>query len=441
MVAASPFPRFLFEKAQALMPAFNRIVDRVARDADFLQNVLAAAGAADPFTGKLLDIHHKVYRGKGQPQQLMLGIHRSDYMLHTGGSDEVRKWGIQQVEINTIASSFGGLEPRVNELHRYIHSLVEPGVEVDIPVSSSSAGIPYSMALAFAHHPLSGRNGDVTNKANVATSELKKAVLFVCQVGERNTSDQRILEQGLWKEHGVRVIRRSLQDVAARGRVNEDGCLEVDGLQCLVAYFRAGYTPDDYPTEACWDARLLIERSSAVKCPSVPYHLTGAKKIQQLLSDRETLRRFAGSDAEADEVMSVCAPMSGLEEGKPNFISEALAEPSEWLLKPQREGGGSLVFGDDVVKVLQSVTPAQRDEYILMRRIRPPSIDTAVLRGGVMHADKFIYELGIFGTYLGTKDTALLDTSAGHLLRSKPEHQEDGGVAAGVAACDSVALF
>ena len=42
------------------------------------------------------------------------------------------------------------------------------------------------------------------------------------------------------------------------------------------------YTPNDYPTEAEWDARLLLERSLAVKCPSLAQHLTGTKKVQQV---------------------------------------------------------------------------------------------------------------------------------------------------------------
>jgi hypothetical protein len=40
-----------------------------------------------------------------------------------------------------------------------------------------------------------------------------------------------------------------------------------------------------------WKARLLMEESSAVKCPSISYHLTGAKKIQQELARPGVLER------------------------------------------------------------------------------------------------------------------------------------------------------
>ena len=46
-----------------------------------------------------------------------LGLHRSDYMLNVDGN------GAQtplQVEINTIASSFGCLSKKVGDFHRYM---------------------------------------------------------------------------------------------------------------------------------------------------------------------------------------------------------------------------------------------------------------------------------------------------------------------------------
>lgn len=49
-----------------------------------------------------------------------------------------------------------------------------------------------------------------------------------------------------------------------------------------VVYFRAGYTPTDYPGEIEWAARVLVERCDAYKCPTVAYQLAGAKKIQQV---------------------------------------------------------------------------------------------------------------------------------------------------------------
>lgn len=41
--------------------------------------------------------------------------------------------------------------------------------------------------------------------------------------------------------------------------------------------------------------RELLERSTAVQCPSVAYQLAGAKKVQQDLASPATLERFLDS--------------------------------------------------------------------------------------------------------------------------------------------------
>lgn len=46
-----------------------------------------------------------------------------------------------------------------------------------------------------------------------------------------------------------------------------------------MVYLRAGYSPDDYPSEVQWQGRGKLERCSAVKCPSVAFQLAGAKKV------------------------------------------------------------------------------------------------------------------------------------------------------------------
>lgn len=56
------------------------------------------------------------------------------------------------------------------------------------------------------------------------------------------------------------------------------------GEEVSVFYFRAGYTPVDYPSDSEWEGREMIERSSAVKCPCLAYHLAGTKKVQQQLA-------------------------------------------------------------------------------------------------------------------------------------------------------------
>lgn len=124
-------------------------------------------------------------------------------------------------------------------------------------------------------------------------------VLFVVQAGERNTMDQRALEYELLanKDGRILCLRATLGEVFARAS-NEGGALFLDGFEISVAYFRAGYTPKDYPTEGEWRARALIEHARAVKCPCIAYHLAGTKKVQQALTKEGELEKFVqGPDA------------------------------------------------------------------------------------------------------------------------------------------------
>ncbi|KAI5445003.1 hypothetical protein KIW84_013323 [Lathyrus oleraceus] len=58
----------------------------------------------------------------------------------------------------------------------------------------------------------------------------------------------------------------------SEGEILPDGTLNINGLAVAVIYFKVGYAPADYPSESEWKAMLLMERSSAIKCPSISPH-------------------------------------------------------------------------------------------------------------------------------------------------------------------------
>lgn len=49
-VVPVPFPRDSFEKAKAAMQIFNKLIDRVSRDGEYLQRTLQPAAKFDDFT-------------------------------------------------------------------------------------------------------------------------------------------------------------------------------------------------------------------------------------------------------------------------------------------------------------------------------------------------------------------------------------------------------
>lgn len=65
-----------------------------------------------------------------------------------------------------------------------------------------------------------------------------------------------------------------------------------NGQEIAIVYQRSGYMPTDFVTEKDWQTRLLIERSHAIKCPDIAYHLAGAKKVQQVLALPGNVEKF-----------------------------------------------------------------------------------------------------------------------------------------------------
>ena len=69
-------------------------------------------------------------------------------------------------------------------------------------------------------------------------------------------------------------------------------------MEVAIVYQRSCYKPSDFTCEADWQTRLMIERSQAIVCPNIAYHLAGTKKVQQVLAQPGVVERFI-DDADA----------------------------------------------------------------------------------------------------------------------------------------------
>jgi len=273
---------------------------------------------------------------------------------------------------------------------------------------------------------------------------------MVVQPNERNVIDQRGIEYTLWRDHAVPLVRMSLGDLHARAKLHDsrlrlapaDGAGAV--LEASVVYFRAGYTPNDYPGEAEWTARGLLERSLAIKCPSIAQHLAGTKKVQQALAVTGELERFVGAGT-AQTLRTCFAGLYGLEEdggaAVEDIVRKAIASPDGFVLKPQREGGGNNLYGEEMRASLQTMSAAERASFILMERIRPPSSPMPLMRDGMLDGGDCTSELGIYGAILSDGKETLWNECAGHLLRVKLSGVDEGGVCAGFAVLSSPVLY
>eukprot|EP00775_Hariotina_reticulata_P013551 gene13551-13678_t len=176
------FPDSRFEQAKAAMQAFNVLIDRVAADEAYLTDTLTKAAKQDSFTCRLLALLHDSAAARSATAaaslEVVLGIHRSDYMLDEPSG------GFLQVELNTIAASFACLSTITTQLHQHILGRLQLhdikwlllAVEAAQQWRSTTEGIARAMAAAAV---AGGGEGAV--------------VVMVVQPGERNAYDQQNL--------------------------------------------------------------------------------------------------------------------------------------------------------------------------------------------------------------------------------------------------------
>lgn len=116
----------------------------------------------------------------------------------------------------------------------------------------------------------------------------------------------------------------------------------------------------------------------------------------------------------------------------------AIEKPSEYVMKPQREGGGHNYYGDELANALRTLSPEQRASFILMQRLWPRKAPAVLVRGGATTIGPAVSELGVYSTLLvGRSGRVVLNEEAGHLVRTKLDGVEEGGVAAGFAVLSS----
>ncbi|KOS17649.1 Glutathione synthetase [Escovopsis weberi] len=459
----SPFPRQCFEQARAVQRAYNELYASVSRDEAFIEETVKQVSDGDEFIRNLWDIHLKV-KAEGYTQPLSLGLFRSDYMVHQDTSTPTPSVQAKQVEFNTIASSFGGLSAKTSLLHQHLAATEYPLLDdalpkgsLDLPENESTRGLAGGIEAAYRAYPDTGLG-------------LPRCVVFLVQDGERNVFDQRHLEFQL--THGssssssssppIQVFRLTLGDVLRHTSTADTPLRQLlyrppqnpsRVFEVAVVYLRAGYGPSDYPDQAAWDARHHLERSGAIKCPTVLTQLAGTKKVQQILatprpaSAPSALSRFIPDSTDvARELWKTFTNIYPMDTSEAGLEARRRALDPElckrYVLKPQREGGGNNTYRGAIPPFLVSVPEKHWGSYILMELITPPPVSNLILRNGHVEAGGVICELGIYGTCVWNQATGevLHNNEAGYLLRTKGDQSEEGGVAAGYGCMDSCSL-
>ncbi|CAH8644296.1 unnamed protein product [Heterobilharzia americana] len=368
----SPMPKSLLYRAQEVQCDFNLLYHKAAMDHEFLEAVLKPVLCVDSYLRSLWDIYLRV-RCSAVMQDLVLGLNRSDYMLHLEEDlcDEKREFlanrlgstrvaaryevesdehvwdglSLRQVEFNMIACSFCGLIQCLIPQHRIALSLHGLFKDINVRVPDCFSADRFSEALLFACRMYVE---DCFKRKLVTT---KVSILIVVGENEGNIYDHRVLiGRLLLKNPEINVLYHSFNYLKTGLKLDSNLRLFVDNEEIAVVYYRTGYTPGAFPDDETWNVKYQLEQSLAIKCPCIQYLLVNTKIVQAALSKKKYLSRFfQPGSLSYRNIMSTFTNQYTLDEemGISNsteiqqVISDCMLKPENYVLKPQREGGGN----------------------------------------------------------------------------------------------------
>ena len=271
-----------------------------------------------------------------------------------------------------------------------------------------------------------------------------------------NICDERPIEEALW-EQGIPSYRVEFGD-AVLTSTNLTDTSELlfrpstthsgQQVEISVVYQRAGYDVEEY-TESGLEARYQLEKSRAIKAPSLLCHLATLKIVQQKLALPKVLERFLNAD-EAARVRATFMPMWPLDDsalGKEGReFAWNVSTAAKCVLKPSLEGGGHNIYRKAIPAFLKKTPQSKVAEYILMEMIESPHVHNALLTFTGLYSGPVISELGVFGTCLWRKgfsgDLELFQNSvAGTSLKTKQVDVNEMSVVKGYGCFDSPFLI
>ncbi|KAL3088511.1 hypothetical protein niasHS_009962 [Heterodera schachtii] len=191
--------------------------------------------------------------------------------------------------------------------------------------------------------------------------------------------------------------------------------------------------------------RRIIERSTAIKAPSLIAALAHSKIVQQVLSEPGMVERFFPNPEEAPLIKAIrdtYAKMWRIEENENNeqfseIIERVKKQPNNFVMKLteyalwdafNKDEVKKIYLGEEILETLSNFEADKRRAYILMEKLRPKSVKNHIVwaedveeSSGGDFFEEVTPELGIFGTLLGNIATGevLHNAQIGHKLRTK----------------------
>ncbi|MEZ8206734.1 glutathione synthase [Vibrio splendidus] len=444
-LAPMTMERKVYEHLLKVTPLITKLISNVSEDHDFLQSSLSDMAQADPFFGRLMELHQQAHgsedKGLNSARQPLL-LMRTDFM-------DDRQHGAKVIEFNGIAAGMAPFGQRATEFHSFMQNQWPETYKNWLEdLSATPAENQGLTQLAY---------GIATTARQVKADfneQDKPVFMMVVQKNEDNVYDQHLLEMELQKQ-GIHTVRRTFEQLSCQLSSGDNQRLLLKDVGAVdVVYLRAGYQYSDYwapelnESVCCHtlsQTRLFMEQHHVAMNATISQQLATSKTMQMLLTMMPAAEyaRWGLTLEEAELVKSVLADMKPITNEAIEWFNTQ-ADKQEWVLKNQGEGGGHCVFGDDISEQLSQLKPEEYDAWALMQRLYPHERDVptiAVRDTQQTLVIDLVSEVGLFTAYFKGEPVTELDGYAGYLIRSKPASENEGGIHSGKGILDSLTLI
>ena len=430
----SPIVKSFFDKIQFYQIAFNKIMDKISRDQQYIEQILTPISEKDEFIKKLLEISKKVSTFENK-QKIQCGFFRNDYMV-----DKVKKF-IYQIEFNTIAVSMFSFSDKLKKFYSFFSNkypnIYERYKDKEIPLEKKDVIPEFSSSLIESIKLFSPENYKNT------------LIIFVVQENEKNVFDQRTIENELYEKYNILSKRLTLNEIAKNCKVDEKGQISYEEKIISLFYFRAGYTPSDYKDEESWKGREMIELSTAIKVPNINLFLTTLKVFQYELTKPDILKKYINEELISNDIIRFFTKIYYLrdmdKEKQKELFNQITSNPHSYVIKPQREGGGNNYYDDKIIPLLPKDDSEPSDELlnsIIMERIEAPEYETLNLIDEKVIVNTINSEFSVYGVIISSDEKIYnINKSVGFLVRSKDKNAGEGGVIHGSGCVDLPCLM
>ncbi|MGF1837404.1 glutathione synthase [Vibrio atlanticus] len=444
-IAPMTMEREVYEHLLKVTPLITKLISNVSEDHDFLQSSLSDMAKADPFFGRLMELHQQAHGSADErlnPARQPLLLMRTDFM-------DDRQHGAKVIEFNGIAAGMAPFGQKATEFHDYMQNQWPETYQIWLEDKSATPAENQGLTQLAYGIATSARKV----RADFNDSD-KPTFLMVVQKNEDNVYDQHLLEIELQKQ-GVRTVRRTFEQLSCQLSSGDDQRLLLQDVGAVdVVYLRAGYQYSDYwapelnESVCCHtlsQTRVFMEQHHVAMNATISQQLATSKTMQMLLTmmPASEYARWGLTLEEAELVKSVLADMKPITSESIEWFNTQ-ADKQEWVLKNQGEGGGHCVFGDDISEQLSQLKPEEYDAWALMQRLYPHERDVptiAVRDTQQTLVTDLVSEVGLFTAYYQGKPVTELEGYAGYLIRSKPASENEGGIHSGKGILDSLVLI